>query len=227
MLDFLKYKKTNYVGGFAFFDEAQDRGIMYSAVPEFIAPRKIDSRDMCLISSDQSTNPFCVGYATAGYLEIQGWAIRHYPKQCDADAIYNEAKKIDGHPEVKGTWLNSGVQAAINLGYVMGNVTKVTLDRNSIKFAVHQYRACIAAFMITNEWNQVDKSTGLIRNLGSNVNVMGGHAVLICGYNDQGVFIQNSWSPNYGIYGFVILPWELFDKQLRDAMIIDVKSINY
>jgi hypothetical protein len=35
-----------------------------------------------------------------------------------------------------------------------------------------------------------------------------GHAVAICGYNENGFIIQNSWGPSWGRGGFALLPYE-------------------
>jgi len=79
----------------------------------------------------------------------------------------------------------------------------------------------LSGFGITDEWNWVDKNTGMIRDMGENSSKRGGHAVLLCGYDDSGVYIQNSWGDQWGHYGFAILNWDMYDRQFMRAMIIE------
>ena len=73
--------------------------------------------------------------------------------------------------------------------------------------------------MITTDWNFVDKKTGMIKNT-PGAKTRGGHAVALCGYSDDGVYIQNSWSNTYGIHGFCILSWEQAKSQFMNGMVI-------
>ena len=221
MFTLFKYNKTKFEAGGLIPEEIPlgDPQI-YKANEKFRAPRKIDFRDMCLASSNQGQSPHCVGYATAGFIEVQNWRTKHYPEQVDGDAIYAEAKKLDGNPNAKGTWLTFGIQASINLGLIKGKERKILANREDVKFALHEYGVCISAFMINDDWNYVERKNGLIRNT-PNSKQLGGHAVLLCGYDDTGVYIQNSWSEQWGIHGFAILSWEQFDKQFKNAMVIE------
>lgn len=217
---FSKYKKTNFQAG-GLLEDPQPLVMekAFFATPQFVAPRRIDNRDMCLRSSNQGQTPHCAGYSYAGYAEVYNWSIKHYPEQYDGDLIYAEAKKIDGMPNANGTILRCAGQGAINAKVIKGVVKQVVKSQIDVQFAVHQYKTCVAGFMITDEWNLVEKNTGKISK-SNNPITRGGHAVLICGYDLDGVYIQNSWSENWGIYGFAILSWEQFGKQIMDASII-------
>jgi hypothetical protein len=226
LLDRLKYKKSNFESG-GLLESATPRGSESKMdIPiKFCAPRKVDSRDMCLSSSNQYKTPHCAGYTMAGYLEYYNWKTKHYPEQVDGDKIYAAAKKIDGNNN-PGTWLSSVAKAAINLNLIQGSAKSVWLNdlQNAVKFALHEHGVCLSGFKITNEWNWVDKKTGIIRDLGKKAKQNGGHAVLLCGYNEIGVFIQNSWGVEWGHHGFAILRWNQVEKQLMRAMVIDTKS---
>jgi len=216
---FSKYKKTDFSGGGLLQDYeplTADKKLMTSS--RFVAPRKIDNRDMCLRTDNQGNTPQCAAYSTAGFVEFQNWKINHYPEQIDPDPIYKEAKRIDGNNE-PGTYLQSAAQAVLNLGLMKGALKRIGKEEIDIQFAIHQFGVCVGGFMITDEWNTVEKNTGRIPILG-NARERGGHAVLLPGYDNDGVYIQNSWSQDWGIYGFAILPWELFNKQVMDACVI-------
>jgi len=218
---FSKYKKTDFSGGDLHKDpEPLMESRAFYASPQFVAPRRMDSRDMCLRSSNQGQTPHCAGYSTAGFIEVFNWRTKHYPEQCDGDLIYTEAKKLDGMPQVNGTILRCAGQGAINAGLIKGVVKQVPKTEMDIQFAIHTYGVCVAGFMITDEWNLVEKTTGKISNFGDKARIIGGHALLLAGYSDEGIYIQNSWGEEWGIYGFGILSWEQFNKQIMDAMVI-------
>jgi hypothetical protein len=216
----LQYKKTDFHGGGLIpSHRVKTPSNVFLASQQFYAPRRLDFRDMCIETSDQSTTPHCAGYSTAGMIEMYNWKRDHFPKQVDGAAIYNEAKDIDGDMN-DGTSLDSAAQAAINLGLIQGALKFVEGDQDSIKFAVHTHSSFVAGFMITDEWNYVNKKTGAIADYGNSAQKLGGHAVLVCGYGPEGVYIQNSWGTDWGIYGFAIIPWPKVSQQFMYGMII-------
>lgn len=222
MLWLKKYKKTNFKAGGCILEETTPKGFSkIKTSDKFVAPRKIDSRDMLLTSSHQGGSPHCVGYSTAGYCEFVHWKTKHYPQQIDGDHIYFEAKKLDNSPNVRGTWIKYGIQASINLNLIQGKGKLIPSNMQDIKFALHQYGVCIAGFRITNEWDKVERKTGIISDFGDKAKKRGGHAVLLCGYDSKGIYIQNSWGEEWGLHGFALLKWHQFDKQFKYAMVIE------
>ena len=220
IMDYFRgYRKTNYEAGGCVIEDIPLSAVRSISPSQFIAPKKIDFRDMCLESSNQGQSPHCTGYGTAGFIEVQNWRKRHYPEQVDGDAIYTETKRIDGHPNVQGSWVNFAVQAAINLKLVEGRGEAIEPNMQDFKFAIHEFGVCISCFMITDDWNKVD-SRGRIFNSGDKAKQLGGHCVLGVGYDEEGVYIQNSWSTSWGLYGFALLGWEQFNKQFMNGMVI-------
>jgi len=222
MFEFLsKYKRTDFRGGYLHADlmvSTPDNTVL--TVQEFVPPRKIDNRDQCVSSSNQGQTPHCAGYATAGHVEIYDWKKFHYPQQVDGDIVYSEAKKIDGNNN-DGTSLFSAAKGAINAGFIKGTPKFIGLSRKDVMFAIHEFDSCVLGFIITEEWNYVDKTTGSLKII-PNARKLGGHGVLGCGYSEsEGVYVQNSWGINeWGIYGFAIIPWSMFDIQLMGAIVI-------
>lgn len=218
ILDKFLNKKTNFKAGGLILEDIPSSATYVKTPDKFVAPKKLDFRDMCIETSDQATTPHCVGYATAGYLEVQNWRVKHYPEQIDGDAIYNESKKLDGY-NGEGTYARFAVIAAKNLGLTNGAPEYINNDRQKLRFAIHENLVCIGSFSITNEWDYVGKD-GIIPNWKNNIIRTGGHAVLCCGYDDFGVYLQNSWSFDWGLYGFATLSWEQFDRQFQHGIII-------
>ena len=216
---FNKIKKTDFKAGGLMLDSFPLSSVMEKDI-EFQAPNKIDHRELCIPTNNQGQTSECTGYSTAGYIEIKHWQKKHFPKQYDASLIYKGAKEIDNF-KGNGSWVKYTVQSAINNGMIKGDISFVSPTRMDLKFAIMEYGACIGSLSITNEWNQVYIKDGRIVNLGNNSHSIGGHAVLLCGFDQEGVYIQNSWGTEWGIYGFGLLPWELFDRQFVGGVVID------
>jgi len=223
MFAFLKksqYKKTDFCGGGLL--DTTSKSLLKNRLftpPQFVAPHRLDFRDMCIQTDNQNDTPHCAGYATAGMIEVRNWQIRHYPEQISGDDIYREAKVIDGNNH-DGTSLDSAAQAAINLHLIDGKLKFIANEIDTIKFCIHSHLTFVAGFAITNEWNMVNKRTGMIIDYGNNALNRGGHAVLVCGYCQEGVYIQNSWGQSWGIWGYAIIPWSKVEKQYMYGMVI-------
>ena len=217
----LSFKKTSFKAGFLNLNIqiTLTSDNHYKAVDKFIAPRKIDNRDMCLSSNSQGDTPYCAAYSTAGYIEYMNWKTKHYPEQIDAESIYKRAKELENNP-YDGTTYDYVVKAVNELNLIKGKA-KFLFNKMDVQFAVHQYGVCMGAFNITDEWNSVHRSTGLIDNYGDRAQKLGGHGILICGFDKQGVYIQNSWGEDWGIYGFAILDWNHFAQQFQHGVIIE------
>lgn len=218
LFDRFKYKKTDFkAGGLILADKPLGAKEGLQADPEFVAPRKIDRRDMLLASSNQGNFPHCVGFGTAGILEYWHWKKKHYPIQYNGDKIYEAAKKIDNY-NGPGTYLRFGIQGAIDLGLINGKKKQLGLSVNNVKYAIHEHDIVLAGFNITDEWNLVDKSGRIVEK--ANPKNIGGHCVIICGFNKDGFYIQNSWDESWGLHGFCLLPYALFKKQFMSGYVI-------
>ena len=187
---------------------------------KFTVPNEINSMSYCLPASDQSDYPACVGYATAGYCEVQKWKHTHIAKQIDGLKLYKEAKRIEGTND-DGTTLRAGAQAAINLGYAKGKIENLDC-RLDVQFALHRWDVCVGAFHITDGWNDCSRRTGKIPELNRKSKYIGYHGIVFCGYNPKGTWIQNSW-PNWGLNGegFAFLSWKQFDADFEGGVIIE------
>lgn len=183
-------------------------------------PNVVDSRDLCLPTNNQGKTPHCVGFSVAAYLEVEYWKQFHYPVQFPADKIYEEAKKIDPSKE-DGTTIEYGFDGAKRLKLFDGEIKTFEPWTSNVRFQLHKYGIFCGAFLVTNEWYDVSRRSGIISTK-RRPKVLGGHAVLVCGYNEDGIFIQNSWGyEEWGKYGFAILPWNLVVQQLVYGVVID------
>lgn len=203
------------------FDSQINLEPILGAPVDFTVPEWVDSRPLCLPSSNQGPESSCAGYATAGFIEVNNWKKTGVQTQVDGSLIYKKAKEIDGQPKSDGTTLTKAVLAAKILGLLpeKQNV-RVVQSRLDVQFALHKYGVCIVGFNITDEWDQVGKLTGFIANNENHV-VRGGHATLLCYYDSLGVGWQNSWDVTWGVKGFGRMSWPQFDEQFMYGVVLE------
>ena len=183
---------------------------------EWSYPAYIDSRPYCLPTDNQGLTSMCAAYSMAGAIEVENWRMHHVAKQQDAARIYAEAKKIDGNNS-PGTSFPSVFDAAKNLGILsQGSEYETIRSRAELMFALHKYGVCLLGFVINEGWNYCG-ADGWISDYDG---VLGGHAVLGCFYDKDGVGFQNSWGVTWGSNGYGRMTWDQYDKQIMDGMVI-------
>jgi hypothetical protein len=185
------------------------------ATPTFIAPNQVDCRDLCTISEDQGTTSKCAAYTASQYAENIRWRLDGFPTAIDMNQIYDYAKSVDGMDGGDGTTLPAVAKALINFKHLPGteeNIKVIGKNLNDIKYAMHKYGVVMCAFNITEEWFSLNQSNPVLYDFTPHKTV-GGHAVLGCGYNNDGIFIQNSWGSKWGSYGFALIPWNKAEQQ--------------
>lgn len=202
------------IAGASLYAEAPD----FQIESDYVAPIYLDNRPRMLPSSNQGETSQCVAYSISGRIEMERWARNGDARQIDPAPIYNEAKKIDGLPPgSEGTFLECGLQAAVNLNmmsYVPGSLAKITrLDQ--LTRALHRDGAVTACFAVTDNWFRT-RQNGWIDAGG---NIVGYHAVLLTGYDlrdgvDHYVSGQNSWG-QIGWHGHFRLHLDAFATQFQ------------
>lgn len=213
----VEFAKAHRVG-FCKVPENLDRMLSFSFFGrKFAAPRTIDLRDYCTPTEDQGSKPWCAAYAAAQWTENIRWRKDDLdPRQNNIDPtwIYQYAKSVDGDPHGDGTTLTAVLEALLSRNLFDRNVCRIrtiNADRDAVKYAVHKFGCILGGFNVTDEWYELNPSKTFVN--GKSENYQGGHAVLICGYNPDGVLIQNSWGERWGEYGFGLIGWDAFDKQ--------------
>lgn len=179
-----------------------------SAAAGFIAPVVVDSRGYCTITEDQGTTSMCAAYATTSFAENIMWRQTHKPPMYDPVMVYNKAKELDGDTSA-GTTLDHAAEAFLSVYKdVFDKECKPLLirgrsgDLTDLVYAIHKYGCAVGGFNITDAWYGA-KNTWIP----SGGTAAGGHAVLVCGYNENGLIIQNSWGRDWGEKGFAVLRW--------------------
>lgn len=181
-----------------------------SASKDFVAPTVIDNRGYCTITEDQGETYQCAAFATTSFAENIKWRQTNCPPTYDPALVYKRSKELDGD-DGNGTTLDHAAQAFLDtypdvfdasckpvLIYCDDNDNKMS----NVRYALHRYGCMVGGFTITSTWYNTH---GTLIKSGSTQ--AGGHAVLICGYNENGLIIQNSWGKDWGEKGFAVLSW--------------------
>lgn len=185
------------------------------ATPNFIAPNNIDVRDYNTCTENQGQTSKCAAYTASQYAENIRWRLDGYPTSIDINQIYDYAKTVDGMNGGDGTTLDAVAKALLNFKHLPGtfsNIKIINKNINDIKFAIHKYGVVMCAFNITQEWFKLNQINPVLP-LNIDSPSVGGHAVLGCSYNTEGLFIQNSWGKEWGSYGFALIPWNKVQEQ--------------
>lgn len=212
--------------GFLKVPKDLNKAPVLKAAEGFIAPAYVDGRGFCTWTEDQGSTSQCAAYSTTSFAENILWRITHKPTQLDPAKVYNYAKQIDGDPTGDGTTLDCAILGLLNVYpnlFDKGTQPKLICaafgSMNDIKFALHRYGCMIGGFNITTDWYRCNKdSNGWIPSNGGQF--IGGHAVLVCGYNENGLQIQNSWGSSWGDCGMATLRWDDVAKQFMYGAVI-------
>ena len=191
-----------------------------------VNPLKIDNRQQCAVTDNQGQTPHCAAYSICNIIEAILWKKTGKLVNLNADQVYAKAKMMDGDLEGEGTYLEYAIKAAVQLGgfdvdnlkigFLYNSGNQETIER--LKFLIHKYDFLHIGFSITESWYRARPEFPFVQNTGR---VLGGHAVLACGYDKDGVYIQNSWGMNWGAKGFAIVQWKDFLAQFMYACYIE------
>ena len=194
----------------------------------FEAPPELILDGYCTPVEDQGSKPWCAAYSATNFAESVLWRVNGYRTDIDPGPVYWHAKSIDGDPTGDGTYLECALK-----GLVAGGIFKreclVRTFGNSwygfgdsggadeTKYAVHRYGCCLAGFNITDEW--FDPKDAVVRG-GPGFVTQGGHAVLVCGYDEGGFLVMNSWGKAYGREGKVYVSNRAFERQFMYGAVL-------
>lgn len=200
-------------------------------IPDFdvlALPHQVDYRNLTTAIKDQEDRPSCVAFAVCAAVEVYllRWPVRDLSERW----LYYECKQIDQFPNEEGT----SFLAALKVAKEQGLPPEITWPYRSEMtqpgkwarllaphFRISQFyhipgpdhlRAWLAAIGPCVLGVEVAKT--MIRPDGAVIPPPpsreageGLHAVCAIGYNEQGVWIKNSWSKDWALEGYGILTW--------------------
>lgn len=189
-----------------------------------VNPLRIDNRQLCAPTDQQGDTPHCAGYSACTLVESLYWKATGKLLQFDSHQVYALAKMLDGEVEMDGTYLEESLKAVLKLcrdvdGFGFLNDAKIGTffnqkDENTIetiKYLIHRHDIIQAGFSITSGWYDCNERSVVIEHRNDNI---GGHAVNLCGYDVEHVYILNQWGMSFGSKGFAMMRWEDCLKEL-------------
>ena len=195
--------------------------------PVMTAPEAFDNRGWVTRTEDQGNTPQCVAYSMTSLIESVTWARTHRVVQLDPGPLYATAKRIDGEPDEDGTDFVSAFKAAIEIGYIPADSKAYGLnDLEDVRFAVHEYTLCLIGLDVTEAWGKAT-ADGWVQDNGGDV--LGGHAVLACGWNllpgaVDWVGWKNSWG-QWGSAGFGRMRVDQFNKRFLGGLAVEIPDM--
>lgn len=173
---------------------------------------------------DQGSYPACAGYASAGVKTDEEYIQSRQKYMFDGLWLYNECKKIDNLPGVAGTGLRYALQTLFDQGIKQTGLPctkklpasnwkikayfRIEQDSTAdfIKQVVFQYGSVLIGSRWYASWMDVKEVFPAPGNI-----IMGGHAYRVCGWNETGFIIINSWGKKlWGVDGVATMPYDMF-----------------
>lgn len=185
-----------------------------------ISPLKIDNRQLMAPTDNQQQTPHCAAYSAATLAESIYWKRTGKLVQFDSHQVYALAKQLDGEEKIEGTYLEKALDAAIKLcafenpedikvGLFYNHKNEQTIEET--KFLIHKYDFLQVGFQIDEGWYDVTNNVYYIKPRGA---CLGGHAVNLAGYDQEGVYVLNQWGTSWGANGYAIMKWDVYLKEL-------------
>ena len=122
----------------------------------------------------------------------------------------------------EGGWPYNIRQFAVkppSMCYKAGSLNKV-LTAYNVPTTLGAMKACLAGgvpfvlgFIVYSSFQSLAVArTGIVPMPGTRESIVGGHAVLVCGYNDsnQRFIVRNSWGAGWGDRGYFYMPYAYF-----------------
>lgn len=238
-------------------DKPDDRDHRFSVSTPKALPSYVDLRELCPPVYDQGSLGSCSANATAAayqFDQIKQRLSDFFPSRL---FIYFNARDIEGTTqEDGGSYIRDNIKSIVKKGtcseqtwpyYVERFAQRPeqrcydeALEHQAVSYArvsqtLDAMKGCLAdglPFVVgiyvyeSFLTSQVSK-TGIVPMPAPNEKFMGGHAIMIVGYDDTSkMFIaRNSWGQNWGIKGYFMIPYEYLTSIYFAADLWVIKSV--
>lgn len=139
------------------------------------------------------------------------------PPVCDAAIQYFDNTTCQRLKH--GLWIDSDLPVEQSDTREVYNIPN---DMNAMKNCLNSGVTFVVGFGIYSSFESKSvKMTGYVPMPGPRDTLLGGHAALVCGYNDrmQCWILQNSWGTSWGAKGYFYLPYPyLLDSSLSSNL---------
>jgi C1A family cysteine protease len=223
-------------------DKADSRDYIFKAFPLRGAPKSVDLRKYCGLVEDQGALGSCTAQATSSAMEMLLSKLNK-SVEVSRLFIYYNTRLLEGTVnQDSGAYLRDAVKAANKWGaaeeklwpynarkyavkpdlasYGDANKYKLTtysrcLNLQAVKNSLALGNPVVAGLLLFSSFlSKYTETTGIVAY--PNVKreyLLGGHAVVIVGYDDatQRVIAKNSWGPGWGDRGYMYIPYPFMD----------------
>ena len=138
---------------------------------------------------DQGDQPICSACSTHAFLFWE------YHKSYNLNTLFKYSKPTKEGAELKNVFEYLKKEKLID-DYALIKSYK------ALQTAILLNGPCIAALPVYNDSMKFWNGEGLL----------GGHAIAVVGWNEDGFVIRNSWGAHWGSNGYTILPYDDFNK---------------
>lgn len=111
-------------------------------------------------------------------------------------------------------WKISGYQTEVTQGYIAG-----VTGMNNIKQALSDGHPVAIGIYLRPGFDAM-MGSGVSYDNDNTKAIRGGHEILAVGYTADGLLIQNSWGPTFGLNGFALLAWNVVQTDITSAFSI-------
>lgn len=237
-------------------DKPDDRDYIYQASPIARLPTTVDLRSYCSPIEDQGRLGSCTGQAVAGAIELLNNR-EGKPIDVSRLYIYYYERLLEGTVHYdSGAYIRDGIKATYKYGAPLEklwpyNITqfrtqpsqpaisdgakrKVTLYERAVDFnacinaLANGYPVIIGFLVYASFMSNTLARTGIMPYPKPKESLLGGHAVLLVGYNNsKKTFIaRNSWGTTWGDKGYFYMPYQVIQNTWMSDDFWVIKSVN-
>lgn len=229
---------SRHVGGWI-PDRPDHRDLIFRLDARASSPDVVDNIDLCPRVEDQGNLGSCVGCAWTSGGEFLGKRLGLVARNFSRLQAYLNARKLGGFPvdSDTGAYVRDGAKAAVKFGFCPESlwpydVLKFAIEpplearEAALRHQVTAYSRCLTLATIRQAiadrypvvggfavpetvLSEECERTGRIKFPGPSDSIIGGHAVLFIGYdnNKRLLKFQNSWGESWGQAGYGYLPY--------------------
>jgi len=233
------------------------RDIPYIPIPIDNIPSKIDLRQYCSPVDDQGQISSCTGNAIAGAIDLIDNKTESKIIRVSRLFIYYQERLLEGDiSSDNGAYIRDGIKSCNQIGAPLETLwpydtTKFAVnpsdaaysdasqrkvikysscaDFNTVKNALANGIPVVIGFQVYSSFETpAVTQTGIMPYPNTTIErLLGGHAVLLCGYDDSHSWFiaRNSWGTAWGDNGYFYMPYQVIENAAMSSEFWAIESV--